>query len=242
MKNVVKIIAIVVAVAVIGIASGYVCSTQLSDANVRLEEAEREALMEQRIQDIIAESDAEKQSLLEQIDELLSEETAVFDAGSLKEQINEIGELASVTYYYTNVGTLDSVKQFNFVDWNIPLSQKEIVISMDGVLKVGIDVTAIDIVTDEEAKTITATIPEAMILSNELDEDSLIVHVENEQIFSNVTLEDSSSVRNEIKEKAEEKAIEHGLLDEARAKASEIVRSLIAATPSVEEAYTIIIR
>lgn len=245
MKKIVKAIIIVVVIAIIasaGIFFGKEYFTKLSDANAQLEAAEREALMEQRIQDIIAESDAEKQDLLDKIDELLSEEVSSFDAGSLQEQIFEIGELASVSYYYTNVGTLDSVKQFNLVDWNVPLSQKEIVISMDGVLKIGVDVTAIDIEADEDSKTITATIPEATILSNELDEDSMIVHVEDSQLFSDITLEDSSSVRNEIKRKAEEKALEHGLLDEARAKAGEIVRNLIVAAPSVEEAYTVIIR
>ena len=113
---------------------------------------------------------------------------------------------------------------------------------MDGVLKVGIDVTKVDIVTDEATKTITITIPEATILSNELDEESMIVHVEEEQLFSNITLADSSSVRIEIKSKAEERALEQGLLEEARTKAGEIVRNLIVAVPSVKDTYTIIVR
>lgn len=244
MKKIVKriVIAVVAVSLVVGIVVGGGYLVELSNTRAQLEAAEREALMEQRIQNIIADADAEKQSLLAQIDELMTEEVVVFDAAPIKEQILEIGELATVTYCYTNVGTVDSVKQFSFVDWNVPFSQKEIVISMDGVLKVGIDVTKVDIVTDETTKTITVTIPEAAILSNELDEESMIVHVEDEQIFSNITLADSSSVRVEIKSKAEEKALEHGLLDEARTKAGEIVRNLIVAVPSVKDTYTIIIR
>lgn len=242
-KTIKRIITAVVAISlVVGIVVGGGYLVQLTEARAQLEAQEREALMEQRIQDIIADADAEKQSLLAQIDELMTEEVVVFDAAPIKEQILEIGELATVTYCYTNVGTVDSVKQFSFVGWNVPFSEKEIVVSMDGVLKVGIDVTKVDIVTDEATKTITITIPEATILSNELDEKSMIVHVEDEQLFSNITLADSSSVRIEIKSKAEERALEQGLLEEARTKASEIVRNLIVAVPSVKDTYTIIVR
>lgn len=242
-KTIKRIITAVVAISlVVGIVVGGGYLVQLTEARAQLEAQEREALMEQRIQDIIADADAEKQSLLDQIDELMTEEVIVFDAAPIKEQILEIGELATVTYCYTNVGTVDSVKQFSFVGWNVPFSEKEIVVSMDGVLKVGIDVTKVDIVTDEATKTITITIPEATILSNELDEKSMIVHVEDEQLFSNITLADSSSVRIEIKSKAEERALEQGLLEEARTKASEIVRNLIVAVPSVKDTYTIIVR
>ena len=242
-KTIKRIITAVVAISLVaGIVVGGGYLVQLTEARAQLEAQEREALMEQRIQDIIADADAEKQSLLDQIDELMTEEVVVFDAAPIKEQILEIGELATVTYCYTNVGTVDSVKQFSFVDWNVPFSEKEIVVSMDGVLKVGIDVTKVDIVTDEATKTITITIPEATILSNELDEKSMIVHVEDEQLFSNITLADSSSVRIEIKSKAEERALEQGLLEEARTKAGEIVRNLIVAVPSVKDTYTTIVR
>ena len=47
---------------------------------------------------------------------------------------------------------------------------------------------------------------------------------------------------NEIKSKAEERALEQGLLEEARTKAGEIVRNLIVAVPSVKDTYTIIVR
>ena len=158
-KTIKRIITAVVAISLVaGVVVGGGYLVQLTEARAQLEAQEREALMEQRIQDIIADADAEKQSLLAQIDELMTEEVVVFDAAPIKEQILEIGELATVTYCYTNVGTVDSVKQFSFVDWNVPFSEKEIVVSMDGVLKVGIDVTKVDIVTDEATKTITITI------------------------------------------------------------------------------------
>ena len=222
---------------------------QRSIQQVQTEAQEREALMEQRIQDIINESATEKNGLLskieslnQQIADMLVEEDVVFDAEPIKEQILEIGELATVTYCYTNVGTLDSTKQIKGIGWTVPFSKKTIVVSMDGSLKAGIDVNKVSIKTDEATKTITVTIPKATILSNELDETSLVVHVEDEKLFSNITLEDGSSVRSEIKSKAEAKAIEYGLLDEARNKAGDIIRNLIEAVPYVKDTYKIVIK
>ena len=110
-KTIKRIITAVVAICLVAsIAVGGIYLVQLTEARAQLEAQEREALMEQRIQDIIAGADAEKQSLLAKIDELMTEEVVVFDAAPIKEQILEIGELATVTYCYTNVGTVDSVK------------------------------------------------------------------------------------------------------------------------------------
>lgn len=232
-KMMTVVIAVLVVVAAVG--AGYFCG-------LYKDRAERDALMEQRIQEIQNTNAKEKQSLLDRIDQLIAGEVAVFDAAPIQEQILEMGELATVTYAYTNVGTVDSEKHFNFVDLKIPFSGKEIVISMDGVLKVGIDVTKVEILTDEPGKTITVIIPEATILSNELDEDSLVVHVEKEGWLNGITLADGSAVRSEIKRKAEEKAVAHGLLKQARENAGEVVCNLIEAVPHIKDTYTIIVK
>ncbi len=241
MKKIIKRTVAVIAAICLVLGAAFIGLIVCEESNARVEAAakEREALLEQRIRDIMATDETEKQSLCARIDELLAEEVVVFDAAPIREQILDIGELSSVTYCYTNVGTVDSEKHFKVVDWKIPFSSKKIVVSMDGILKVGIDVTKVRIDTDEATKTITVTIPNATILSNELDENSLVVHVEDDQLFSDITLADSSSVRNEIKSKAEAKALASGLLDDACEKAGRYIRSIIEAVPSVKDTYTI---
>lgn len=214
-------------------------SRQLQD-----EQARRE-LINQRIQEIqesLASSESEKESLLERIDTLLTEESVVFDAEAILEEIQEIGELATMEYRFTNVGTIDAVDKFRFVDWNVPFSRKTAVVTMDGVTKVGIDVSEVSITVDEDRKTILVQIPEARILSTELFEDSLVAYIEEESLFSNITLEDSSSLRDEIKSKAEQNALDSGLLTQAHDQAGVIIRCLIEAVPSIKETYTIVIR
>ena len=209
------------------------------------EEHARQDLMRQRIQEIEADlvsTEAEKQSLLEKVDELLAEEVVVFDSESIMEKILEIGELSTLEYRYTNVGTLESSKKFSFVDWTIPFSGKTAVVTMDGVIKIGVDMTQVKVIADESTKTITVEIPEAKFLSNELFEDTMSVYVEEDSIFSDITLEDSSSIRTDIKNKAQKNALDNDLLNQAQKKAGEIIVYLIDAVPSVKDTYTIVVQ
>ena len=209
------------------------------------EEQVRKEQMAHRIMDIQGKLDGAEsanESLLQQIDDLLAEEVAVFDAEAVMEEIQGIGELAAVEYHYTNVGTLDAVDVFKLTKWEKPFSRKAAVVTMDGVLKAGVDVSQVSIVADEIARTIIVSVPKAEILSNELQENSMQVYIEEESLFSNLTLEDSSVLRDEIKSKAEKNALEQGLLSQAQEETANLIRSLIEAVPSVKETYSIVIR
>ena len=206
-----------------------------------MEKIEQQMILEQRLEDVQHQTDMEKQSLMNRIDELMAEKVVTFDAAAVKEQILNIGELATVSYCYTNVGTLDAVKEFSFLPCNIPFSDKHLVISMDGILKAGVDMTKVDIIADESKKTITVTIPNACVLSTELMEETMKTHVEQDSIFSDITTDDSREVRMVITAEAAEKITELGLLEQARDRAAVIIKSLIEAIPGIKDTYRIVI-
>ncbi len=206
------------------------------------EAKQQEDLMAQRIADIQAQLDGaveEKESLTKKIDELLTEDVYYFDSEAIAEEIEQIGELASVEYRYTNVGTLDASKKWFKTTINIPGSQKTIVVTMDGVIKIGIDVNKIKIECNEEEKLITVKLPTAKLLSNELDENSIKVYDETTGILNKVTMEDSSAIRNQIKTKAEENAKDNGVYDMAKKNAENIIRCMLEAIPGLKETYSI---
>ena len=247
MKKTIKRVITVVLVSAIAAAGFYWWHTgKMASLSRQLQDEQaRRELINQRIQEIqesLDSSEAEKESLLERMDAMLTEEAVVFDADAMLEEIQEIGELATMEYRFTNVGTLDAVDTFRHIGWTVPFSRKTAVVTMDGVTKVGIDVSEVSITVDEDSKTIFVQIPEARILSTELFEDSLVAYIEEESLFSNITLEDSSSLRDEIKTKAEQNALESGLLTQAHDQAGVIIRCLIEAVPSIKETYTIVIR
>jgi len=142
-------------------------------------------------------------------------------------------------YRYTNVGTLDASKKLFKTDVNIPGTKKSVVMTMDGIIKVGVDVEGIKIKSNEATKTITITIPKAKLLSNELDEESIKIYDETNGMFNKVTLEDSSSLRTQIKAKSEEDAIENGVYEQAKKNAQDILRCMLEAIPGLKDTYTI---
>ena len=245
-KAIKRIIAIVLIVAAVA-GGAYMWHTSEMNSLTRQlsEEQARKALMSQRIQEIekqLSSSEAEKESLFAKVKELLAEDVVVFDSEAIMEEILEIGELATVEYRYTNVGTMDASKKWSFVDWTVPFSRKTAVVTMDGVIKAGVDMSQVEIISNESDKTISVMIPTAKILSNELFEDTMAVYVEEDSLFSRINLDDSSSIRTDIKEKAQQNALDNGLLDQARKKAGEIIVYLIEAVPAVKDTYTIVVR
>ena len=86
----------------------------------------------------------------------------------------------------------------------------------------------------------TPNIPEAEILSHEIDEDSMEVFDEKTSIFNPFTVEDFTSFQSDQKAAMEEKALSRGLLAEARAKAVSSVEQLFAA--ALPDTYTVTVQ
>ena len=249
MKMKTKLIIAAVSVAAVaciigGIAIGIKHKNEMTALQTQLElQHDSELKLQEVISDLKSENLSltnEKESLADQIAELTTEEVIVFNAGVVMDEIKNISELASVEYRYTNVGTLDSARVFTFMkEWKVPFSKKAAIVTMDGVIKAGIDLSQVKIESNENKKTITVTMPESRILSNELDEKSFKVYQEDESVWNQITLTDSKELRDQIKKQAEQNAVENKILEQASDKAEQLVRSIIEATPDIRETYQI---
>lgn len=227
-----------------GIAIGIKHKNEMTALQTQLElQHDSELKLQEVISDLKSENLSltnEKESLADQIAELTTEEVIIFNAGVVMDEIKNISELASVEYRYTNVGTLDSARVFTFMkEWKVPFSKKAAIVTMDGVIKAGIDLSQVKIESNENKKTITVTMPESRILSNELDEQSFKVYQEDESVWNQITLTDSKELRDQIKKQAEQNAVENKILEQASDKAEQLVRSIIEATPGIKETYQI---
>lgn len=249
MKMKTKLIIAAVSVAAVaciigGIAIGIKHKNEMTALQTQLElQHDSELKLQEVISDLKSENLSltdENESLADQIAELTTEEVIVFNAGVVMDEIKNISELASVEYRYTNVGTLDSARVFTFMkEWKVPFSKKAAIVTMDGVIKAGIDLSQVKIESNENKKTITVTMPESRILSNELDEKSFKVYQEDESVWNQITLTDSKELRDQIKKQAEQNAVENKILEQASDKAEQLVRSIIEATPGIRETYQI---
>lgn len=143
----------------------------------------------------------------------------------LQQQIQEIGELGTAKYYYTNMGRYENTLQLG--GKNIPFTKKMFIISYDGTIKAGVDVKDIRVTLKDHA--IRVTIPAARILSHEVDMDSVTVFDEKNSIFNGLATEDVTRFLNEQNSQMEEKAVGNGILEDASRNAGNTLETLYGA-------------
>lgn len=155
---------------------------------------------------------------------------------STKLGFEDIGELATQSAYVTEVNVTKNAK--DLLGLEIPFTQSKIIFSYDVIIKAGITFSEIKYAVDDTAKTISVTLPECRILSNEIKTDSFQLYHEAESLFTPITVEDINSSIADLTKNAEQTAIDNGLLEEARTNAETIISSFFAQQYDPEE-YTI---
>ena len=158
---------------------------------------------------------------------------AVPDTVVLETRLSALRELATVSYRYTNMAQFQNSSDFYGV--TLPFTTKRFILTYDGEIKAGVDLAQAQV--EVSGETVTVRLPEAAVLSHEIDEDSIEVFDEKTSIFNPFTVEDFSSFQADQKRTAEQKAIDKGLLTEAAQKAADSVTALLS--PSLPEGYRI---
>lgn len=153
----------------------------------------------------------------------------------LTQQLQEIEELATMSYNYTKVGKFSNNLTFN--GWDIPLTQKSFLITYDGKLKAGVKMDKAEIKI--ENNDIIVSIPEIEILSNEIDESSIEVYDETKNVFNPISVNDYAAFATKQKDAVAEEAIENGLLSEAATKTQNTIKKYLNALPGIEGSYEI---
>lgn len=163
-----------------------------------------------------------------------SDEPEITSTG-ITQQLQDIEELATLSYNYTKVGEFSNSLQFN--GWDIPLTQKSFLITYDGQLKAGIKMDKIKV--DVSNDNITVSIPDIEILSNEIDESSIEVYDESRNIFNPISVNDYATFATSQKEAVEAEAIENGLLSQAATKTQDTIKKYLNAIPGIKGNYQI---
>ena len=136
----------------------------------------------------------------------------LFDSKTTRIGFEDIGEFATQTAYCTELSVTD--KSRNLFGITIPFTQSKYIYSYDIAIKAGFDFE--DIKWEENGTSIEVTLPEPRVLSSEIDLNSFKIYHEDESIFTQITMTENNEVMKELKQKAEQGAIENGLLDNAR--------------------------
>lgn len=150
-------------------------------------------------------------------------------------QLQEANELTTMEYHYTKVGEFEN--SLNINGWDIPLTRKSFLLTYQGELKAGVDMSKAKV--DIKDHVITITLPEIEILSNAIDESSIEVYDESRNIFNPIKIEDYTTFATKQKQMVEEEAIENGIYSQAATKAQDAITKLLNLIPDVAQNYTV---
>ena len=149
-----------------------------------------------------------------------------FDNKTTKIGFEDIGEFATQAAYCTELNVIDDSKKLFKV--SIPFTQSKYIYSYDIVIKAGFDFSEIEWDANEKENVIEVKLPEAKVLSSEIDLDSFEVYHEQESAFNKITMTENNESIKELKEKAEKNAIANGLLENARTNAETVLTGFFA--------------
>ena len=159
----------------------------------------------------------------------------VITSDTLFQQLRSVSQLTTVEYHYTNMGKFEKNADLN--GWTIPLTKASFILAYDGKITAGVRLD--DVKIDVAQTTITITLPAAEILSHEVDESSIEVYDESNNIFIPISISDYAAFSKQQKEVMENKVIEGGLLLQARQKAGEVISQLLT---TANPEYTIVVQ
>lgn len=190
--------------------------------------------------------EAKKVKKLEAEIERLSDPIAIYEEASrevdirlINAEIQDIGELATVEYLYTDASKFEDPAEIFGKDIPFFFTTKSFIAKWDGDIKAGVDISKVTAEVNESSKEIVVHIPKAQILSHQIDDESIETLDEKNGLFNKIKVEDVREFDAISKEAMEQRAIENGILDKAFENAKEIIEKLINTDVVKEQEYTI---
>lgn len=174
------------------------------------------------------------------ISNLKSKEKISISSETVESSLKEAKELTTLKYNYKNVASYENSQEFHGI--TLPFTTKKFLYTYQGEINAGVDLDKARVDVNEASKIISVTLPQASILSHDIDENSVMVYDEKNSIFNPLKLEDYSDFRKEEEAKVEKEAIDKGLLEEAKEKSEKAVKELLDINPIISKEYTINIK
>ena len=153
---------------------------------------------------------------------------------TVEDGLKDMGTLITQEYYFEQVETYTKSKK---VAWIFD-STSEIAYSYKGTVTAGIDFTKIEMEKDEDTKTVKVTIPPSEIQNIDVDTSSFKVFSEKESLWNPIKLEDYNLSLQEFEKKAEQNALDNGILERSDKQAELLINGFIRNYSALSD-YTI---
>lgn len=143
---------------------------------------------------------------------------------NIKASIEDIGDLVTVEYNYTDILTYKD--SLTLMDMKIPFTDKSYIIKYNGYIKAGVDLSKA-VVKDIKETSVELDVPSAAITDSVLDEKSMVILDQKNNIFNPLDLGDYQETLKKELNARELKAKKDGILERAQANADKLLRKLL---------------
>lgn len=152
-----------------------------------------------------------------------AEPVVTVDTTLVKNSFADIGELATESYNFTQVGKYseEGTKVFGM---EVPGTGAHYLITYSGEVKAGVaDVSQIQVEVDEVGHVVTVTVPAVEVLSASIDPASVETYDQSFSVVNQIEVGEVTTFLAE-RETAADEAISKGLLDKAQGRLEDIVK------------------
>lgn len=142
-------------------------------------------------------------------------------SSNIEENIENIIEITSVKYNYTNLAEYDNSLEIN--GFTIPFTNKTFLVKYSGYLKAGF--TDLDI--EVEDKKAIVKLGEMKVLDNVINEEDVYFYNEKDSVFNKLNFDELYDLLKDEKLKVEKEAVEKGFLTDSEREARKIISSFL---------------
>ena len=122
-------------------------------------------------------------------------------------------------------------------DWEVPFTEKAFTMKWNGTISAGIDLEKVSIKTGNSGETLIVTIPQAKVLSTEIDKESFELLDEKNNLFNPISLEDMYLLEAKVEEMMQNRAVDNGLLETAQQNARVLITDILRSSPDIGSYY-----
>lgn len=156
---------------------------------------------------------------------LLGFGNARIDSTTIGASFNEIAELATEEYAFSDVGKFDQ-EGLQIAGLKVPFTDRNFLVTYSGRVTAGLrNAGSVETQVDDTAKTLTITLPAVEVLDSHIDAHSVEVYDQTMNPINQLRVSDVTGFIANREDAAREKAVAEGLLDRAREHAEQLMLS-----------------
>lgn len=140
-------------------------------------------------------------------------------------ELIRVNEMITTKYPYKSIGVFSDTKEFYGIE--IPFTSKKFILSFSGTINAGIELSKIKVDLDKDKKTLTISLPQAKILSNDFSHEGISIYDEETALFNPIKIEDYKEFAIAQEDKIVKEAIDSGLLDITKDNAKENIKNML---------------